>query len=161
MKKIDQAFDNALHLLTAPVTVVGASSAGVLGGLTAAWVTRVSLLPPLLVVAIGRKRHTWGVLAAADELSISVLHEDQLEVARLFGMNSGRDIDKWALTPHDLIGDGVPVVADCSARYLCRLTDRFATGDHDCLVCEILTAETIRGAPVLPLRGADYAPGKS
>ena len=39
-----------------------------------------------------------------------------------------------------------------------RIVDRFATGDHDCLVGRIVTAEVVRGGPALPMRGADYGP---
>jgi len=158
MNKPPSAFDEALHLLPAPVTVIGVRSGEELGGLTAAWVTRVSLEPPLLVVAIGHDRRTWELLADAVQFTVSVLREDQVDVARRFGLHSRREIDKWAQTDHVLVGDEMPAVADCSARYLCRLTDRFVTGDHDCVVGEILMAETVAGGPALPMRGADYAP---
>ncbi len=159
MNKSPTSIDAALHLLPAPVTVIGARRGAELGGLTAAWVTRVSLTPPLLVVAIGHERHTRELLADAGEFTVSVLHQDQVPVARLFGLQSRRDVDKWAQVEHVLLGDDVPAVADCAARYLCRLVDRFVTGDHDCLVGEIVTAEVVAGGPALPMRGADYAPG--
>ncbi len=43
--------DEILRLIPGPVTVVGVANAGVLGGLTASWITRVSQEPPLLLVA--------------------------------------------------------------------------------------------------------------
>ena len=144
--------------MPAPVTVIGARCGVQLGGLTAAWVTRVSLAPPLLMVAIGHERRTWELLQEAEEFTVSVLREDQVEVARLFGLQSRREIDKWAQTAHVLLGNGVPAVADCAAHYLCRLVNRFTTGDHDCVVGEIVTAETVKGGPALPMRGRDYIP---
>jgi len=158
MSNTQSSFDEALHLMPAPVTIIGVRAGAELGGLTAAWVTRVSVDPPLLVVAVGHERRTWELLAAADEFSVSVLRENQVAVARLFGLHSRRDIDKWAETGHDRLGDGVPALSDCAARYLCRLVDRFTTGDHDCIVGEIVSAETMAGGPALPMRGADYAP---
>ena len=158
MSPSESPFDAALHLLPAPVTVVGARRGAELGGLAAAWVTRVSLTPPLLLVAIGRERYTWDLLADADRMTVSVLGTDQVEVARRFGLHSRRELDKWALTEHVLLGDGIPAVAGCAARYLCRIVQRFATGDHDCLVGEIEVAEVAAGGPALPMRGADYGP---
>lgn len=158
MNDSPSAFDAALHLLPAPVTVVGVRHGAELGGLTAAWVTRVSLDPPLLVVAIGHERHTWSLLDAADHFTISVLGAAQVGVARLFGLQSRRDVDKWAQVAHEMMGDGIPAVAACAARYLCRLESRFRTGDHDCFVGRIVTAEVVAGAPALPMRGVDYAP---
>jgi len=158
MSNNPSAFDAALHLLPAPVTVVGVRCGQELGGLTAAWVTRVSLAPPQLLVAIGHERRTWELLLNAAEFTVSVLHADQVDIARLFGLHSRREVDKWAQTEHALLGDGVPAVANCAAQYLCRLTQRFTTGDHDCLVGEIVTAVTVAGGPALPMRGADYVP---
>ena len=158
MSKTPSTFDAALHLLPAPVTVIGARQGDELGGLTAAWVTRVSIDPPLLVASVGHERRTFELLSDAKEFTVSVLQADQLETARLFGMHSRRDVDKWGQTEHVLLGEGVPAVAGCAAQYLCRLVDRFTTGDHDCLVGEIISAETVAGGPALPMWGADYAP---
>jgi flavin reductase (DIM6/NTAB) family NADH-FMN oxidoreductase RutF len=150
-------FDAALQLLPAPVAVVGVRAGDELGGLTAAWVTRVSIAPPLVLVSIGHERRTWDLLQEAREFTISVLAEDQVPVGRLFGRHSRRDRDKWAETPHVLMGEGIPALERCSARWLCRIQDRFTTGDHDCFVGRVVEARVVDGAPALPMRGADYA----
>jgi flavin reductase (DIM6/NTAB) family NADH-FMN oxidoreductase RutF len=150
--------DEVLRLFPAPVAVVGAGRGESAGGLTAAWVTRVSIDPPLVVVSVGHERHTFGLLDGAAEFTISLLREDQVEVGRLFGLHSRRDRDKWAETPHVLLGDGVPALARCAGRLLCRLEGRFTTGDHDCFVGRVVRAEMVDGGPPLPMRGGDYAP---
>jgi len=150
--------DEILRLIPGPVTVVGVANAGVLGGLTASWITRVSQEPPLLLVAIGRERYTWQLLRNASHFTISLPGADQVAAARLFGLRSRRDVDKWALVEHDLLGPGVPALRHCAARFLCGIEGRFATGDHDCLIGRVV--ELGRGAAEtpLPLRGADYIP---
>jgi flavin reductase (DIM6/NTAB) family NADH-FMN oxidoreductase RutF len=152
--------DEILRLIPGPVTVVGAAAAGVLGGLTASWVTRVSQEPPLLLVAIGRERYTWQLLRNASHFTVSLLGEGQVAEARLFGLCSRREVDKWALVEHDLLGPGVPALRHCAARFLCGIEDRFATGDHDCLIGRVV--EVGRGAAEmpLPLRGSDYIPDR-
>ena len=152
------AADEALRLFPAPVAIVGAASNGELGGLTAAWVTRVSLDPPLVLVSIGHARRTFDLLEGAAEFTVSLLADDQVEEARLFGLHSRRERDKWAETPHVLLGGGVPALRRCAARLLCALEARLTTGDHDCLVGRVTAAEVVAGGPALPLRGADYAP---
>ena len=151
------ALQESLRLLPGPVTVVGVAADGCLGGMTAAWVTRVSHEPPLLLVAVGHERHTWSLLENAARFSISLLAEGQVPAGRLFGLHSRRERDKWAEVDHVLLDGGVPALADCSARYLCAKEGRFTTGDHDCYVGRVITAEIVSGPPVLPLRGADYA----
>ena len=75
-----QAVDQVLHLFPQPVAVIGAVREGELGGLTAAWVTRVSVNPALIMVAVGHERHTWHLLETAACFSVSLLGEDQIPV---------------------------------------------------------------------------------
>lgn len=151
-------FDEALRLIPGPVAVIGAVKDGVLGGLTAAWVTRVSMDPPLILVSVGHERFTWELLQGATAFTVSVLAADQVPEARLFGLKSRREVDKWAQTAHVLLGEGLPALERCTARFLCGVESRFTTGDHDCLVGRIISGEIVDGGPALPMRGADYAP---
>jgi len=155
---IPAIIDDALRLVPAPVAVIGVAREGALGGLTAAWLTRVSMDPPLLLVSIGHERHTYELMRSGTSFSVSLLHEGQVEIARLFGLHSGRERAKWAEVAHELLDDGTPVVADCSAQFHCRTVQRMAAGDHDLFIGEVVGARIIAGGPALPLRGADYAP---
>jgi flavin reductase (DIM6/NTAB) family NADH-FMN oxidoreductase RutF len=152
-----QTLGDALHLLPAPVAVIGAAAEGELGGLTAAWLTRVSHAPPLLLVSIGHERYTYGLLCSSRHFTVSILQEGQVYVARHFGLQSRREVDKWATVPHLLLGGHTPALARCAARLLCAIRDSFRTGDHDCFVGEIIEAEVVDGGPSLPLRDQDYA----
>jgi flavin reductase (DIM6/NTAB) family NADH-FMN oxidoreductase RutF len=150
--------DEALRLIPAPVAVIGAVKDGVMGGLTAAWVTRVSIDPALILVSVGHSRFTWELLAGDGPFTVSLLAADQVPEARLFGLKSRREVDKWAQTEHILLGDDVPALKHCSARFLCQTESRFTTGDHDCFVGRVIESEVVAGGPALPMRGADYAP---
>ncbi len=154
--------DPALHLIPAPVVVVGVAADGTSGGLTAAWVTRVSTQPPMVAVAVAPERFTHGLLDAAGSFTLSVLGEDQVEVGRLFGLNSRRDVDKWAETDSvEMVADGAgpaPALARCAARLLCRTTGRLEAGDHEIFVGEVVASEVVAGGPALPMRGRDWIP---
>ncbi len=156
---VPDSFAEAWQLLNVPVTVVGVAAGGVDGGLTAAWVMRASLEPPLLVVSVGHERFTHGLLTKASEFTVSILAEGQVAEARLFGLHSRRDRDKWCEVDHARMGAGTPALARCAARFLCRLEGRFPAGDHDLVTGHVLAAEVVDGGPVLPMRGADYAVG--
>jgi flavin reductase (DIM6/NTAB) family NADH-FMN oxidoreductase RutF len=146
----------ALQEILAPVSIIGVASGGRMAGLCASWLTRVSLMPPLLVVSIAHGRHTYTLLRQADRFSVSTLRDDQVEMARHFGLQSGRDVDKWAAVDHVLLAGETPALAHCAARFLCRIVDRFPTGDHDCFVGEMIMAEVVSGGPLLPYRREDY-----
>jgi flavin reductase (DIM6/NTAB) family NADH-FMN oxidoreductase RutF len=150
---------DALNLITSPVAIVGVRAGDRLGGLTAAWLVRTSHEPPLLAVSIGHERHTRGLLLAADHFAVSILREGQVDLGRHFGLQSQRDVDKWPAVEHVLLGGLAPALTSCSARFLCRIEDRFRTGDHDLFVGRITLAEVVDGGPPLPLRGKDYVPG--
>ncbi len=158
VKTTAEIIDAALRLVPAPVAVIGAAGDGILGGLTAAWLTRVSMTPPLMLVAIGHQRLTHEIMKGSREFTISLLHTDQVEIGRLFGLHSGRERDKWAEVDHDLLGDGAPALRHCSARFLCRTSQVVTAGDHDLYIGEVVVAEILQGEPALPMRGRDYAP---
>lgn len=149
---------NALRRMPAPVAVLGAAAGETLGGLTAAWVTRVSLEPAILLVSVGHERFTYDLMNDSEQFTISLPTVSQVSEARLFGLKSRRDVDKWAQVDHDLLGDGIPALRHCAARFLCRKTDVIRTGDHDCFVGEVIEAEILSDEDALPMRGADYAP---
>ncbi len=155
-----EVLQDALHLIPGPVAVIGVSAESGRGGLTAAWLTRVSHEPPLLLVSIAHERYTYGLLERSRHFSVSLLREGQVDLGRHFGLQSQRDVDKWAQVAHDLLvddrGEGAPALSRCSARFLCAIRDRFRTGDHDCFVGEIVLAEVVDGGPPLPLRSEDY-----
>lgn len=153
-----EILEKALRLVPAPVAVIGARQGDVLGGLTAAWVTRVSMEPPLLLVSVGHQRRTRELLEGAAQFTVSVLAEDQVPEARLFGLKSRREVDKWAVVDHVLLGDGIPALQRCTARFLCRVQEVFRTGDHDCFVGAVVEAALQEDLPALPMRGRDYLP---
>lgn len=153
-----RSHDPALNLLPAPVAVVGASAGGRDAGLTCAWLCRVSTDPPRILVAVAPERHTWSLLDVAEHFSVSVLREDQVAEGRLFGLRSGRDLDKWAEVEHVRLEGGAPALARCAARLLCRLAGRFQLGDHEGFLGEVTWSEVVDGPPSLPMRGRDWIP---
>ena len=153
-----ETIDEVLRLLPAPVAVIGVAGDSELGGLTAAWLTRVSHDPPLVVVSIGHQRHSYQMLRESDRFAVSILAADQVEEGRLFGLHSRRDVDKWARVDHILLSGGAPALSRCSGRFLCLIRQRITAGDHDLFVGEVSEAAIVAGAPALLLRGEDFAP---
>ena len=78
-------------------------------------------------------------------------------MARHFGRQSQRDVDKWAEVEHVRLVDGrTPALADCCARFYCTIHDRRRTGDHDCIVGLVVHSEVVSGGAPLPMRAEDY-----
>lgn len=84
----------AVRLLPWPVTLIGACHQRKHNVMTASWVSQVSFRPPLVMVSITPERHTYGLVEKSREFVVSILAEDQAEVANFCGSRSGRNVDK-------------------------------------------------------------------
>lgn len=104
-------------------------------GLAATSLCSLSFDPLSLLVCINRAASAHAALLAADRFSVSILHEDQADVARSFGDGSRRHerfrVGAWTY------GSGLPVLADAQASLLCRRRSVTSYGTHDIMIGEI------------------------
>lgn len=99
--------------------------------MTAAWVMPVSWDPLLFAVAVGKERHSWGMIKGGKAFGLNLPHGELSEAALLCGTESGRDIDKFERSGLELERQGkVPLLKDCPVSIECELVDSFDTGDH-------------------------------
>ncbi len=138
----------AFGKFTYGVYVVGAAHGGRVNALTCAWVMRVSHRPPLAAVAVGKTRFSHDLIARAEAFSVNVLAEGQVELARRFGLVSGRDIDKFADVPYRTAVTGAPILKGVAAWLDCRLVGSFPAGDHTIFVGEVVEAWAGDKAPL-------------
>ena len=82
--------------LTNGLYVVGVAHGERRDAFTAAWVTQVSFDPLLVALSINPSHASFPILVAAGAFAVSVLSHGQLELARHFGTQSGRAVDKLA-----------------------------------------------------------------
>ncbi|MEM3659804.1 MAG: flavin reductase family protein [Thermoproteota archaeon] len=92
--------DSALNHLPQPLVIVTAGDfekPSRRGGMTAAWVSRVSMSPPLIMVSIAPSRYTLELLRENGEFAVNIVG-GRLEKAAygVFGSKTGRGRDKIA-----------------------------------------------------------------
>ena len=121
--------------LTNGLYVVGVAHDNRRNAFTAAWITQVSFDPLLLALSIHPAHASYPILMAAGLFTVSVLRQDQLELARHFGTQSGRVIDKLVGQRWQAALEGAPVLLDAAAYLECRLIGRYAAGDHELNAC--------------------------
>ncbi len=117
--------------LTNGVYVIGVSHNGRSNAFTAAWVTQVSFDPLLVALSVNPEHFSFSLLQASGVFAINVLRKGQLDLARHFGTQSGRQGDKLAgqrWRPGTL---GAPVLLDCAAYLECRVAGTMPAGDHE------------------------------
>jgi flavin reductase (DIM6/NTAB) family NADH-FMN oxidoreductase RutF len=126
------------HRLTLGVYVVGVAHAGQRDAFTAAWVMQTSFDPLLLALSINPRNASYPLLRAGGGFAVSVLKQGQLELARRFGTQSGRDKDKLAGVRWRPARSGAPALEEALAYLDCELTQSLAVGDHELVVGRVI-----------------------
>jgi flavin reductase (DIM6/NTAB) family NADH-FMN oxidoreductase RutF len=126
------------------VYVVTVRTTEKINGMTAAWVSQVSLNPIMLMVSIAPARHTYNLIKESSYFSINVLAEEQEHLASYFGFQSGRNVDKFKNKNYFDAPKGSPILEDAMAFFECKVVDTFKTGDHTLFIGEVLTAKILK-----------------
>lgn len=125
-----QQFGPFVEGLDYPMYVVTAASDGQRGGCLAGFTSQVSIDPPRFLVCISLRNHTYRVACEASHLAVHLLGPGRLDLARLFGTQTGDEVDKfeqcrWQPGPH-----GVPILGDAPRHLVGRILGRTPFGDH-------------------------------
>lgn len=135
----EAAFAALVHGVYVVTTRVGDK----INGMTAAWVSQVSLKPLLVMVSIAPPRYTHTLIKESGVFAINVLTRDQVELAKRFGYKSGRKVDKCAGLDWIAAASGVPVLPQAYAYLDLKLVHSFVAGDHTLFVGEVLEAKIL------------------
>jgi flavin reductase (DIM6/NTAB) family NADH-FMN oxidoreductase RutF len=116
------------------VYVVGVAYRGRMNAFTAAWITQVSFDPLLVALSVNPKNLSYSLLTKSGVFVLNMLKQDQLELARHFGTQSGADLEKLAghrCRPGTL---GAPILENAAAYLECRVMKSITAGDHEIVV---------------------------
>jgi flavin reductase (DIM6/NTAB) family NADH-FMN oxidoreductase RutF len=126
-----------------PVTLVTSRWHGKDNVMPAAFVTPLSMEPPLVGVAIGPGRHSYDMIRYSEQFALSIPGRRLLQHVQYLGSVSGRDVDKFELTKlptFKALRVEAPLIEGCVAHIECGLVDALTTGDHVLLVGQVLAA---------------------
>jgi flavin reductase (DIM6/NTAB) family NADH-FMN oxidoreductase RutF len=112
-------------------------------GMTAAWVSQVSLKPLLVMVSIAPARYSHTLIKESGIFAINVLTSDQAELAKRFGFKSGRQIDKFASLDWVPASSGAPVLPQAYAYLDLKLAHTYTAGDHTLFLGEVVEAKIL------------------
>ena len=114
-----------------------------INGMTAAWVSQVSLNPLLVMVSIAPPRYSHTLIKESGIFAINVLTSEQVELAKRFGYKSGRKIDKFAGLDWVPASSGAPILPQAYAYFDLKLVHTFTAGDHTLFVGEVVEAKIL------------------
>lgn len=128
-----------------------------MNGMTAAWISQVSMNPAMLMVSVAPARYTHSLIKESGYFAINVLSEGQEGLAQSFGFRSGRKHDKFQNVPYFDAVNGSPVLKDAMAFFECKLADAFTAGDHSLFIGTIVEAKLLKSdQQPLVFRWDDY-----
>jgi flavin reductase (DIM6/NTAB) family NADH-FMN oxidoreductase RutF len=135
--------DIAFTALVHGVYVITTRSGERINGMTASWVSQVSLSPLLLMVSIAPSRYTHDLIKESGVFAVNVLSQGQVDLGKRFGFASGRRVDKFAGLNYITADTGSPILSQACAYFDARLVETFPAGDHTLFVGEVATAKIL------------------
>ena len=124
-------------------------------GLAVAWATQ--LAADRVLICVGSQSSTREYIIASRAFGLCVLRKDQLELARLFGLKSSAEIDKFKGLAVHTDQTGSPLLDDCANTCDCNVVSVFEDGNHKLFVGKIVAARQIsRRYEPLIYREVDY-----
>jgi flavin reductase (DIM6/NTAB) family NADH-FMN oxidoreductase RutF len=125
-----------------PMFIVTAAADGERAGCLVGFATQASIDPSRFLVCLSNKNRTFRVAQGAELLGVHFVPAERDDLAQLFGGHTADDgFDKFDHTEWRPGPDGVPLLDGCANRFVGRIIDRHATGDHVAFLLEPVRAE--------------------
>lgn len=126
----DETFGALVGELDYPMLIVTASDAEEQSGCLVGFATQASIDPPRYAVYLSDKNRTYRVAQRAEYLGVHFVPDDADDLARLFGGETGDEIDKFERCSWEPGPGGVPVLDGVKGWVAGPVVGRFDMGDH-------------------------------
>ena len=123
-------FQRIATKLEYPMFIVTTAADGERSGCLVGFTSQCSVHPGRFMVFLSKKNHTYGVALRAEALVVHLAPEDRLDLAQLFGGETGDDIDKFERCEWSEGPSGAPIVEGCPTWFAGAILERFDVGDH-------------------------------
>jgi flavin reductase (DIM6/NTAB) family NADH-FMN oxidoreductase RutF len=132
------------------VTVITTRAGGRAIGVTPNSFNTVSLDPPLVLWSLSLSAPSLPAFRAADRFAVSILAEDQRDLAARFTAPSP---EKFLDVPVRRGLEGLPLIEGAIVHVECRVVDRYPGGDHEIMLGAIDRLAHFEGEPLVFHRG--------
>ena len=145
---------SVLRRLDPEIWIITAADGARRGGLVSTTVAQASIVRelPRITVGIAKQHATWPVLEASGTFAAHLIDESLIEWVWRFGLQSGRDIDKFDGLALRTARSGAPLLADALAWIECRVEARLDTGDRTLYLAEVIDGGLNRDARPLTMQ---------
>jgi flavin reductase (DIM6/NTAB) family NADH-FMN oxidoreductase RutF len=142
---VEEAFNALVGDLEYPMFIVTAKPGDEPLGCLVGFATQTSIHPPRFLVCLSHVNHTFRRGRDAGHLGVHCVPEGAAGLAELFGGETGDAVDKFARVAWRESAEGVPLLDDCSNRFVGRVVARMDAGDHTAFLLEPVAAEHAGG----------------
>jgi flavin reductase (DIM6/NTAB) family NADH-FMN oxidoreductase RutF len=142
--------------LDPPLWLVTAANGSRHGGLMATTVTQASIVSemPRQIMTIDKRHNTHALIEGSGAFAMHLIDETQLDLVWRFGLQSGRDVDKFAGLLFRTGATGSPLLPEALAWFDCRVESRMDSGDRTVYLAEVVNGRLERTGP--PLRNRRF-----
>jgi flavin reductase (DIM6/NTAB) family NADH-FMN oxidoreductase RutF len=154
MPSTRSAFDELALELDYTMIIVTCAAGNRRAGCLVGFATQTSIHPGRFLVCISRKNHTFGVAAEADVLAVHFVPVEAMELAQLFGGETGDEVDKFERCAWRPGPGGAPILDDLPDWFAGRVLERSDLGDHVGHLLAPIDGEAGRGARPLTFHRA-------
>ena len=149
------AFDRIAATIDPPMVIVTTRAGDEMDGCLVGFSTQCSIDPLHFLVCLSTANRTYEIARRAQTLVVHMLHDNaqDLSLARLFGEETGHDVDKLAACHWEPGPDGVPVIQSCDW-FGGPIVSRVNLGDHVGFALDVRFGTAVRTSePYLGLAG--------
>ncbi len=137
------ALEPASLIFPTPVVMGSCRDRGEKAGniITIAWTGILSSAPPHVGIAIRPERYSFQLIKESGEFVINLPSQDLVYATDYCGVNSGRDVDKFAvlgLTAAPATKVDAPMIAECPVNLECRVKQVVDLGAHHYFISEVV-----------------------
>lgn len=113
---------------------------GKYNAITLEWFMRTSIQPPMYAISIAHTRYSYKCLQNYRYFNLCFPSPELLEMTKVSGSKSGRDIDKFAVCNVDWFPGKLvklPIIRNAAATFECEIVSQVRSGDHTIFAGEV------------------------
>lgn len=150
-----EQIDSLLRLVDREIWLVTAANNGKRSGLTATWISQVSIdrERPVLVAGLSPRNFTTELVEQSGLFAAHLVTSNEAPLAYRLAASSGRDSDKLADVALVATSENLPVIAAARAWFSCRVFRRLSAADRVFFWADVIASGENKpadlGAPLL------------
>lgn len=136
-----EALGQAIGRLSSGVYILTLLADAEKHGMLATWIIQAAFEPPMLTVAVQRKREILSFIQIGTKLCVNALSKKNMDIFKSFARPYQEGVDRFEGLQLADKQSSAPVFAEALSYLDCIVKDKMDAGDHVVFLCEITDGE--------------------